>query len=410
MTSTERPATPMRRRTSRLLPAINTALAPFTLRRDPDRFMHRLLERHGIIEAADPAFIDDMRYLLDQVAAVPNLSALGWQSFTGDIGARLVNRERVRRLHTTHPDVGHERIAAPIIVVGLPRTATTLTHHILAGAEGVRGPLLWEWMHTDLPMEPRAERAVIRQVEAAMRMMAFLTPAMIDIHLPEARKPDECAFFLPHTEGHLARAPMPEYEQWLGTRDFSADYAFLKQGLQVLQHRRDEARWVLKCPTHLGHLDLLMEQFPDATIVWTHRDPVTVVASICSLVETSRAMHLRPLDTEDLHDIGRMAVATMSSLVDRGRTARTRIPRGQIIDLPYPKLTADPPGEIQSLYYALGLPWTGRDEMRVLEAERRGPGRRHEYTLDRYGLDEAFVNAAFGNYGNLADLPGLGGT
>jgi hypothetical protein len=399
----------MRRRTSRLLPPINTVLAPFTLRRDPDRFMDRLLDRHGIVEAADPRFIWNMRYLLGQVAAVPNLTPLGWRSFTGDIGARLVNRERVRRLHTTYPDIGHERIVKPIIVVGLPRTATTLTHHILAGAEGVRGPLLWEWMHTDLPMDARQERAVIRQVEAAMRMMAFLTPAMMDIHLPSATKPDECAFFLPHTEGHLARAPMPEYETWLQTRDFAEDYAFLKRGLQVLQHGRDAARWVLKCPTHLGHLGLLMKQFPDATIVWTHRDPVTVVASICSLVETSRAMHLRPLRTADLHDIGRMAVTTMSSLVDRGRTARTTIPRGQIIDLRYPRLTADPLGEIQHLYEALGLTWTGRDEMRVLDAERRGPGRRHEYTLERYGLDETDVDAAFGDYGHLADLPGLGG-
>jgi len=399
----------MRRRTSLLLPAINTALAPFTYRRDPERFMNRLLERHSINEAADPRFIWDMRYLLHQVAAVPNLSPVGWRSFTGDIGARLRNRERVRRLHTTHPDIGHERIVRPIIVVGLPRTATTLTHNILAGAEGARGPLLWEWMHTDLPMGDREQRAVVRKVETAMRMMTFLTPAMLDIHAPQAEKPDECAFFLPHTEGHLARAPMPEYEEWLKTRNFAADYAFLKQGLQVLQHGREARRWVLKCPTHLGHLDLLMEQFPDATIVWLHRDPVTVVASICSLVETSRAMHLRPLGTDDLHDIGRMAVATMSSLVERGRTARTKILRDRIIDLRYPQLTADPLGVIQGLYKALGLPWSSKDEMRVLDAERSGPGRRHKYMLGRYGLDDADVNAAFGDYGKLADLTGFGG-
>jgi hypothetical protein len=321
----------------------------------------------------------------------------------------MVNRARVRRLVADYPAIADERIAAPIIVVGLPRTATTLTHHILAGAEGVRGPLLWEWMHTDLRLGEREQAKVIRQVEAAMRAVMFLTPAMIDIHAPQAQRPDECAFFLPHTEGHLARAPMPHYERWLQTRDFADDYAYLKQGLQVLQHGRPQARWVLKCPTHLGHLDLLMEQFPDATIVWTHRDPSTVVGSICSLVETSRSMHLHRLRVHDLHDIGRMALATMPSLVERAREARTRIPRPQIIDLPYPKLTADPVGEIRALYRKLGLHWTPEDEARVIEADQRGPGRRHEYAIDRYGLDEALTNDAFGDYGKLADLPGLGG-
>jgi hypothetical protein len=395
----------MRRRTSRTLYAINAALAPFTARRDPHRALASILRRHHINEADDPEFMADMRFLLTQVAAVPNLSPIGWRSFTGDIEARTVNRARVRRLITDHPVIANERIEAPIIVVGLPRTATTLTHHIIAGAEGVRGPLLWEWMHTDLPLGTREQAKIIRQVEAAMRAVVFLTPAMLDIHAPQARRPDECAFFLPHTEGHLARAPMHRYETWLKTRDFADDYAYLKQGLQVLQSGRPRTRWVLKCPTHLGHLEELMQQFPDATIVWTHRDPVDVVGSICSLVETSRAMHLHRLGESDLHDIGRMAIATMSALVERGRDTRTRIPRPQIIDLRYPALTADPHSVVENLFNSLKLAWTQADHDRVTAATARRP---HEYTLYRYGLDETDVQNAFGDYGRLADPPTFG--
>lgn len=315
------------RRTSRALPAANLMLRLFQRRTDPDAAYDRLLAKHGIAEADDAAFHRDMRFLLREAAAVPNLSSLGWFSFHGDIEGRMRNRARIRALIAARPQIADEEIRAPIVVLGLPRTATTLTHHILAGAQGVRGPLLWEWMHTALAL-PDAERdKIVRGVEGAMRMVATAAPAMRVIHLPNATKPDECANFLPHSEGHLARAPMPAYEQWLQTRNHGPDYAYLKQGLQVLQHGRPGARWVLKCPTHLGRLPELMAQFPDATLVWTHRDPVTVMGSICSLIETSRAMHLRRIGDADRHDIGRMALATMSRLVENGRKDRTKIPR-----------------------------------------------------------------------------------
>ncbi|MEU5156097.1 sulfotransferase [Glycomyces sp. NPDC021274] len=399
----------MHRRTTRALPAINAGLRPFTPRRDADRLMRRMLSRNGIREESDAEFIDDLRFLLREVTRVDRLSALGWYSFYADIEGRLRNRARVRRIIADNPTITQERIVRPIVVVGLPRTATTLAHRILSAAPGARGPKLWELMHTSTQLSDREARKVIRGVDNAMRMVTALAPAMRDIHPQRAEQSDECAFLLPHGEQHLARAPMPRYETWLKTRDhYESDYQYLKQALQVLQYGREPARWVLKCPTHLGHLSLILKLFPDVMIVWTHRNPVDVVGSICSLVETSRAMHLRHLGEDDLHDIGRMAIATMSSLVERGRNARTSIPRGRIIDLRYPALTADPPGVIENLYGSLDLEWTPADRDRVLAATERRPGRPHEYTLYRYGLDEASVQAAFGDYGNLADPPIFG--
>lgn len=333
---------------------------------------------------------------------------MGWYAFASDVQGRLANRARVRRLIAKHPAIAAAPISRPIVVVGLPRTATTLTHRILASASGARGPKLWEWMHTSLALPERDERRIIRGVNNALHVVTAFAPAMRDIHPQRAEHPDECAFFLPHGEQHLARAPLPGYEAWLDGHDFEPDYRYLKQGLQVLQYGRERARWVLKCPTHLGHLDAVLRMFPDAQIVWTHRDPVDVVGSICSLVETSRALHLRRLGEDDLHDIGRMAIATMSSLVERGRDARTRIPRSQIIDLRYPALTADPLGVIERLFGSLDLEWTPADRERVRQATERRPGRPHEYTLYRYGINETDVQNAFGNYGKLADPPTFG--
>jgi hypothetical protein len=398
----------MHPRTSPLTPVLSAGLTPFTPPRDANRLIQKILRRNNIREEEDPDFIDDMRFLLREVTRVERLSNLGWFSFYSDIEGRLRNRARVRRILAAHPEIEQAPVVRPIVVVGLPRTATTLAHNILAGALGARGPKLWELMHTSVSLPVPVERRVIRGVDNAMRMVATLAPAMRDIHPQRAERPDECAFFLPHGEQHLARVPLPGYEAWLRERDFEPDYRYLRQGLQVLQHGREARRWVLKCPTHLGRLDLILKLFPDATFVWTHRDPVTVVGSICSLVETSRAMHLRRLQPDDLHDIGRMAVATMSALVDKGRDDRTRIPRHQVIDLRYPELTADPLGAVEKLFGMLGLEWTAADRARVEAATDRGPGRPHEYTLDRYGLDKATVNEAFGDYGRLADPPIFG--
>ena len=400
----------MHRRTTPVLPAINAGLRPFTSRRDSDRLIQKMLRRNGIREQYDPGFIDGMRFLLSEVAQVERLSSLGWLSFIADIEGRLANRARVRRIIAGRPEITREPIVRPIVVVGLPRTATTLAHNILAGTRGARGPKLWELMHTSIALPEAAQRRIVRSVDNAMRMVTTLAPALRDIHPQRAERPDECAFFLPHGEQHLARAPLPGYEKWLRERDFEPDYQYLRQGLQVLQHGRPARRWVLKCPTHLGRLDLVMKLFSDATIVWTHRDPVTVVGSICSLVETSRAMHLRRLQPDDLRDIGRMAVATMSGLVERGRDARASILRSQVIDLRYPELTADPLGVVERLFGSLGLEWTPSDRARVEAATDRGPGRPHEYTLDRYGLDETSVNEAFGDYGRLADPPPIFGS
>ncbi|MEU6246450.1 sulfotransferase [Glycomyces sp. NPDC047010] len=398
----------MRPRTSRLVPLLNTGLAPFTARRDADRYLHKILDRLGTSPGEDPEFIDGMRFLLREVAQADRLSPLGWLSFTGDIKARIANRARIRRRIAECPAILDERIERPIVVVGLPRTATTLAHRILAAAPGARGPALWEWGHTDLALPEAQRRKAIRSVDNAMRVVGLLAPALRDIHPQSAEAADECAFLLPHGEQHLARTSLPGYESWLATYDFGPDYEYHRQALQVLQYGRERRRWVLKCPTHLGRLDLILRLYPDALIVWTHRDPAEVVGSIASLVEASRGAHQHRLNTDDLHDIGRMVVTSMSGLVDKGRTARTGIPRDQIIDLRYPELTADPLGKVEWLYGQLDLEWTAADEDRVRAATEYRPGRPHEYALDRYGLTPADIKTAFGDYGRLAEPPVFG--
>ena len=245
--------------------------------------------------AATPVFIDGMRQLTRCFAASPKLSPMGWQSVQGDLRLRIENRLRVERLVAEHPAIAAEPIVAPVFIVGLPRTATTLAHNIIAKSAEHRGPALWEWMFTDIDRGRDVELRRIRQTQRLVGTFMRLAPAFKIIHPLDARKARRVQ--LPAA----ARAPAPrarahaEVLRVDRARDALPEYEYLKLALQVLQYGRERKRWILKSPMHLDHLPEIRKVFPDATIVWTHRDPITVLGSLCSLVESSQVMHERTL-------------------------------------------------------------------------------------------------------------------
>jgi hypothetical protein len=368
--------------------------------RSPDRTFDALVtnaERKTRADAAAvPEFVDDLRFLLSSFAACPGLSPMGWQSVVSDVGIRLENRLRTARLIRQIPEIEDEPIEDPVIIVGLPRTATTLAHNIVAGSEGHRGPALWELLFTDIDRGEGARRAHIEDTRKMARAFMRLAPAFRVIHPLGAEKPDECSYVLPHGTSHLARADMPDYDRWQRDRDYLPDYRYLKQVIQVLQHGRPRRRWVLKSPTHLAHLPELLAVFPGATIVWTHRDPVAAIGSVCSMVETTRALHMR---RPDPHAIGRTWLELQASAVEQARAARAAAASTSFVDVPYAWLATEPHARMPELYDRIGATWTDRDadHLDVVLARARS-GQPHEYELSRYGLEPADVEAAFGDY------------
>jgi hypothetical protein len=150
---------------------------------------------------------------------------------------------------------------------------------------------------------------------------------------------------------------------------------------------------------HLENLDALRTVFPDATIVWTHRDPVTVVASFCSLVEHGMALSTRPVD---LHGIGATWLDLLSRAAARGLAARADIPAEALVDVPYSWLGSDPATGAPKLYDAVGARWTGAEAARLAGVVARPQGARpHRYDLARYGLTRADVASAFADYDAL---------
>ncbi|MFC4337083.1 sulfotransferase family protein [Salininema proteolyticum] len=388
---------------------VDTLLAPMArVRKDPSRARSvwadaavDIAEKAGAgdLTAADRRFIEDYGFLLEKFCETPGFRSLGWIGQFEDAKIRWENWLRITRLHRDRPELAREPVERPVFVVGLPRTATSLTHRILARSPQHRGPLMWEMKYTHLRADRKTSAAAIRKTAKDLAMLPKFSPAFDVIHPVRAELPEETIMILPHTWAHLCTATMKPYWEWLRAREMTEDLQYLKMCLQVLQHGDQPRRWVMKYPGHLAHLDEIMKVFPGAQIVWTHREPETVMASMCSLAETAHGIHVKDID---LHGIGRMWLDILTHDIERGRQTRLDLPAGSVIDLPYHQLMADPHKMVPNLYRKLGASFTDADRA-LLEEELDRPKkmRRHEYQLTDYGLTADEVSSAFGDYNRL---------
>jgi hypothetical protein len=377
----------------------NLLLRPaFRSRHRPDRVFDRILAGTGQAEG-DREFVDGFRQLLGWWAEAEDLTPVGWAAAQAHVRRHLLNRATIRQLLAEHPGIEREPLDRPVFVVGLPRTATTLTHGVLSLSAEHRCPLLWELLRPGLEIPAERRRKAMAPARWLVRGTNLFSPRFRDIHPMVADGPEECTFVLPHAQAPLTQARIPAYQAWHYAHDFVPDYRYLRQVLQVLQYGRPRHRWILKSPMHLENLDALRTAFPDATIVWTHRDPATAVASFCSLVEHGMSVSNRPLD---LHGIGATWLELLSRSAARGVAARSAIPRDALVDVPYSWLGTDPAAGAPKLFAAIGARWTEADAARLPGVTARPKGtRRHTYDLSRYGLTRADVEAAFTGYNAL---------
>ncbi|WP_327721890.1 sulfotransferase [Streptomyces sp. NBC_00490] len=367
-------------------------------RRAPDRAFDQIIAKAGQADGDEP-FTDGFRFLLRHWAGAQDLTPVGWQAARSHVRRHLTNRARVMRLIAENPAIEQEPIDKPVFVVGLPRTATTLAHGVLSLSDEHRCPLVWELLAPGLYTSPGQRRKAITAARRWVDGMNLFAPRLRDIHPMTAEGPEECTFLLPHALVPLSQARIPAYQAWHYERDFVPDYRYLKQVYQVLQYGRPRRRWVLKSPMHTENLDALRTVFPDATLVWTHRDPATVVASFCSLVEQGMNGTLDPVD---LHGLGATWLELLSRSAQRGIASRAAIPREALVDVPYSWLGSDPATGAPKLYEAIGARWTDADATRLAEIAARPKGARpHRYDLSRYGLTRADVESAFADYNAL---------
>jgi hypothetical protein len=302
------------------------------------------------------------------------------------------------------PGVLDEPIDQPLVVTGLPRTGTTLLHAVLARDPALRAPRGWELLLPLPPPDPTHLEDEDRMpvADAELRMLASVVPSMDVIHEYGARLPKECLSahsfeFL--SEEFTARYRVPTYEKWLLASDMAPAYRYHRLVLQVLQRRTGPARWVLKSPVHLHSLPTVLSVYPDARVVVTHRDPLTVLGSATSLVANLRWVHS---DAVDFPAIGRELTARYAATLDRLVDLDVELRgTGRLQHVQYRDVARDLVGVMRSLYAAFDLPMgdeaLGRMRSEIADRPKDKHGA-HEYSFDDVGLDRTEQRAHFARY------------
>ncbi|MCW2842692.1 MAG: hypothetical protein JWN22_608, partial [Nocardioides sp.] len=300
--------------------------------------------------------------------------------------------------HPEHLDVPIER---PIFVMGLPRTGTTALHRLLHADPMAQGLEMWltQYPQPRPPRETWESDPIFNAMQQAFSAHHVESPEFMGIHYMDATTVEECWRLLRQTgksNSYESLANLPRYTEWLKQQDWTDAYARHKENLQLVGLNDQRKRWVLKNPSHLTALDALMTVYPDALIVYTHRDPVTCIASSCSLSAETTAGH----STTYVGDvIGHTQLDLWSRAFHAFHEARPSYDQGQFIDVAFKDLVTDPLAVTRRVYDQFGLDWAPAVQSAIEEIDQESKQGKakpsHTYTLEDYGLTEAQVRAAF---------------
>jgi hypothetical protein len=363
---------------------------------DADELVASAMAATGLDDLGEPTWRDGLERLLADLDGPARLNDLGRTIVAAEVAGYLGNRMQILDWRATHPEVATGTVSRPVVIVGQPRTGTTILYDLLAQDPANRAPLTWE---VDRPVPPPETATYdrdprIEEAEAIAAMPDLIIPGFTDFHPLGARLAQECVRM---TGGDFrsmifpTQYDVPGYDRWLlHEADMAPAYRWHRIYLQHLQSRHRGDRWLLKSPAHLWCLGALLDEYPDALIVQTHRDPVRVVASISALVALLRSM------ASDHSTIARAAGQYAEDILvglERSVDARRdgTVPPGQVVDVQFAEFLADPFATIGAVYDALGLEFTVAAEtrMRAFLATHPGDGGGggSRYTFADTGLD-----------------------
>lgn len=326
----------------------------------------------------------------------------GCQRIAAEAVKLLSNRLKVTDYLEQRPELLSRPIERPIFVLGMPRTGTTLLSNLLAADPAHRSALTWE---IDDPVPPATSETLYNDPRAlgrleAERQMLAANPEMGKYYRGSAIYPNECIFFMAHDFKALmleSKGKLPGYRDWLFETDMHSAYAYHKRFLQLLQADAP-GTWNLKMPSHCLWIPTLLETYPDARLICTHRDPLTALGSFCSIISLGHRGHVAEIDHAY---VGQDCLWQAEEHARRIMAARDALGDDRVIDVYYPDLTRQPMATMARLYEQLGDEFTpqARAGMQAwLDENPQNKFGKHEYKLAQYGLEQAAVEARFEPY------------
>lgn len=363
----------------------------------------------GLNDWGNLEFIEALTVLRDSVIKESQTGDTGLETFDGIATSTLIKRLKVIEDRKQFPEISREEIRSPLIVVGLPRTGTTILHALLAQAPNARSPLDWE---IDEPSPPPRQATYTTDPRIAKRkaVVDIIAPAMRAYHIMDAQLPDECDMLLQYafqTFRLNANFYTPTYMEWLLNADTRSGYDFYRQMLQHLGAFTDGTQWTLKSPTHVFWLDVLLDTYPDARIVFTHRDPASIFPSTASLYCFVRR---NAGSMSDPKAVGREQLDLWGKGIRRAMKYRNENKQNEkhFFDVQYNDLTNDPVGVVRNIYQYFEMPFDDTTEQRMqqfMADHQQGKHGSHKYTLEEFGLDRSKIYGEFEEYLQTYKIP-----
>ena len=360
----------------------------------------------GLSFLGNPLFEEGFNKLVYSINNEADLNDIGIQAQHHRLIGVLSNMLRIEDAVINHPEILNEQIVAPIVIVGLPRTGSTMTHRLLAADPRHTAMLWWEGRYPAmLANEERgnpSERMALGKAEVDAVVAA--SPEALTIHPWDYKGADEEILLLEHT--FFSTVPesfmrLPSYSSWVEDQDHIHAYNQLKIMLQYLQWQnpgREKKRWVLKSPHHLGFIDKLLMVFPDSKVIQTHRDPQKTVPSFCSMC----ANLFEPLtNSYDKNNIGYHWANKLSKVLNHCMKVSNDNP-DNFLNLDFLKMIEDPIAEMSIVYQFIDQDFTDQAEnvMTAWKEENQHEMGSHQYSLEEFGLAPTFIETNFNEYIN----------
>ncbi len=329
---------------------------------DPAVLCRLAEEQTGLSDFGDRGALDRLDLYCRALREEAGLSPAGVVSLHTQLLQLLKNRLLIADLLERHPEIHDIEIRRPIVICGLPRTGTTHLHNLLGADPALRSLPYWESLEPVLPAleqpapgEPDPRRA---RTQMGLDVLHLLLPFFNRMHEMTVDHVHEeiqllaidCSTMLFET-----LAPVPSWVAQYDARDQTPTYEYLRTVLKVLQYLRGGERWVLKSPQHLGQFKPLLDVFPDATFVVTHREPVSVTVSLATMISYSSRLQL---ETVDPIALGRLWSARTEHLFRACVRDRDLLPADRSIDVHLDDLVADDVGTVARIYEVADQPFT----------------------------------------------------
>lgn len=378
----------------------------------PEQFASMAMANTGLDDFGDPALAAALTAYADSVSreSWPGMTVRARALAVDYIVHQLESWLKITADRTAHAEIAAQKITAPLIVVGPPRSGSTLLHTLLSLDPENMAPEHWICREPSPPLalgpptQDRLDRAEKRMMDLFQLIPdVFVThPYMIEEGSGALAECGSDILSIAFTSQQLwCFWGGDSYRDYLLNADHSAALKFHHGFLQHMQWGMEGKRWALKGSDHMLWMGELGRQYPDAKLIWNHRDLSQQLASLASVQSILLGLNGHPVSPEARRAQGRKAIDLQHAAVIKALSAREQLGESQFIDVSYHDVLADHVATVERIYDEAGLIMSGHhaDAIRgwVSEHPQTKHGA-HRHSPEEFGMNGDEINAQFEPY------------